>query len=135
MTTMAEIRDVDTSSAKGMFGSIITSSARKNVNPAPPPVTPAAFAQKKNRFGPPPVRRATSNTADSPPPIQRHQQEEEEEETHGEWADALYDYESAVRGSEIVPSLDLDLLIWRTGCWRSESQGQPVSFSYRTDFG
>lgn len=102
--------DVDTSSAKGMFGSIVTSSARKNAAPAPPPVAPAAFGQKKNPFGPPPVRRATSNSDDTPPPVQRHQQEEEEEEeTQGEWADALYDYESAVRDFGIFVA-DLNFL-------------------------
>lgn len=71
-----------------MFSSVLHSSANKNAVHQSPPA-PAAFPAKKNPFAPPPVRHADTHT---PPP----RQQAEEEEERGEWAEALYDYESAV---------------------------------------
>ncbi len=48
---------------------------------------PPAFGPKKNAFAPPPVRHA-------PPP--EPESEPEPEPESGEWAEALYDYDSGV---------------------------------------
>lgn len=69
--------------------------------PVAPPI-PSAFGQKKNSFGPPPVRgtpspandHAAANAAPPPPPVPARARAEPEPE--GEWADALYDYNSGV---------------------------------------
>jgi len=79
-----------------MFRSLRGSTAAKN---APPPTvyTPPAFAGKKASSGlpPPPVRRVSSSTTASAAHVPEQEEEEEEE---GEWAEALYDYTSEVRG-------------------------------------
>lgn len=88
---------MNVSSTKDFFGSIRGSTAAKN---APPPVvaTPEpAFPAKKSTFAPPPTRRLASDDsvpAYSPPPPAppaRH-------ELEGEWAEALYDYDSPEAG-------------------------------------
>ncbi|KAF9464301.1 hypothetical protein BDZ94DRAFT_1162293 [Collybia nuda] len=131
--------DVDTSSAKGMFGSIVSSSARKNAPPPGPPPAPAAFGQKKSSFAPPPVRRAVSgaSTSDSPPPpvVQRHQQQqeeeqEEEEQEYGEWADVLYDYVSTDPGDLNLKADQRVLVTERTSddWWTGEVNGKKGLF-------
>ncbi|KAG6333081.1 hypothetical protein ID866_6005 [Astraeus odoratus] len=79
-------------------------SAFKKTNQAPLSTLPPAFAPAKNSYGPPPVRRvaSTSETNDkssSPIPPALHSPRvqpvrEPEPEPQGEWAEALYDYES-----------------------------------------
>ena len=94
---------VDTSSTGNALSSIYGSIAKKT--PTPPdssPPVPAAFPPKKNTFAPPPVRRGVSDSQSThapppPPPPPVAQEEPEEEEAHGEWAEALYDYESEVK--------------------------------------
>jgi abl interactor 2 len=90
--------DVDTSSAKNLFGSLRNSTANKSATPSPP-IAPSAFAPKKNAFAPPPARRVPPTTSGLPA---KRQPETEEEEVEGEWAEALYDYSSEV--PIIVPS-------------------------------
>ena len=82
------------SSAKNMFGSLRSSTANKSATPVTPRAPPAFSV--KNSFAPPPVRRTPS----AEPPTAKYQppteEPEEEEEVQGEWAEALYDYNSGV---------------------------------------
>jgi hypothetical protein len=89
-----------------MFRSLRGSTAAKN---APPPTvyTPPAFAGKKASSGlpPPPVRRVSTSTSSSATHLPEPEEDaaqpesmEEEEGEAGEWAEALYDYTSSVRG-------------------------------------
>jgi len=92
-----------------MFRSLRGSTAAKN---APPPTvyTQPAFAGKKAFGGlpPPPVRRVSTSTPASAAHVPEPEEEEEEEEA-GEWAEALYDYTSEVRGcSSLFISLGID---------------------------
>ncbi|EGO01452.1 hypothetical protein SERLA73DRAFT_176720 [Serpula lacrymans var. lacrymans S7.3] len=94
--------NVDTSSTKNMFGSMIR---KTPAAPAAAPPVPSAFSARKGGFAPPPVRRGASDSSEArspspavPPPSRYQapvaQQEEEEEEVQGEWAEVLYDYSS-----------------------------------------
>lgn len=74
-----------------MFGSLRGSTANKSKTYAPPAV-PSAFPTKKNNFAPPPVRTASVQARD-----EEQEEEQVEEETQGEWAEAIYDYDSKVR--------------------------------------
>ena len=114
--------DVDTSSPQNAFSSVLNSTANKNAVHQPPPA-PSAFVAKKNPFAPPPVRHT-----DPPAPPQPQQVEEEE----GEWAEALYDYDSTVSTLHI-PCL-LNILDIRTGRRGSEHQSKPAGVGYRADF-
>ncbi|KAG6856169.1 hypothetical protein H0H87_006853 [Tephrocybe sp. NHM501043] len=96
-----KIGDFDTSSKGAMIGSLYTPNKNKNPPPAAPP-PPAAFPSKKNSFAAPPTRRSTSDAPSLPPRQPEPEPEPEpEEEYAGEWALALYDYNSGV--SEILP--------------------------------
>jgi len=118
---------MDTSSAKNAFASVLNSSANKNAVHQPPPA-PAAFVAKKNPFAPPPVRHA-----DPPAPPQRQQAEEEEkeeEEEGGEWAEALYDYDSTDAGDLNIKANERVLVTERTSddWWTGEFNGQKGLF-------
>lgn len=95
-----------------MFRSLRGSTAAKN---APPPTvyTPPAFAGKKASGLPPPPIRRVSTAAHVPEPEEdatAQQPESTEEEGAGEWAEALYDYTSQVRGCSLpVVFLSLSL--------------------------
>ncbi|RDB19577.1 LAS seventeen-binding protein 1 [Hypsizygus marmoreus] len=132
--------DVDTTSTKNMFGSLYSSNTKKNANSSPP-LVPPAFAPKKSAFAPPPVRRAGSTVADSPPPApappppppQRHQPPPEEEE-EGEWAEALYDYDSQESGDLNIKA-DQRVLVtertsddWWTGVFNGQKGLFPASY-------
>lgn len=90
-----------------MFRSLRGSTAAKN---APPPTvyTPSPFGKKSSSgLPPPPIRRvstsasASSSAAHVPEPeedVAQPEWTEEEEAETGEWAEALYDYTSQVRG-------------------------------------
>lgn len=89
-----------------MFRSLRGSTAAKNA-PAPTVYTPPAFAGKKASSGlpPPPIRRVSTSTSASSAHVPEPEEDapqpepmEEEEEEAGEWAEALYDYTSQVRG-------------------------------------
>jgi len=86
--------DVDMSSGKNFYSSIRKSNT-PNPTHSPSAVDniPSAFPKNQNssRFGPPPTNAAASFTA---PPRQPVPEPEPEEE--GEWAEALYDFESSV---------------------------------------
>ena len=112
---------MDTSSAKNAFSSVLNSSANKNAVHQPPPA-PAAFVAKKNPFAPPPRH------ADPPAPPQRQQAEEDEE---GEWAEALYDYDSTVSSLHICTAMKVPDI--RTGRRGFEHQSKPARVSYRAD--
>ncbi|KAI0092503.1 hypothetical protein BDY19DRAFT_990220 [Irpex rosettiformis] len=99
LVSQKKFGDVDTTSAKGMYSSIRHGTANKTAVPPPvaPPVPPA-FAPTANKFAPPPVRRVSSTApepvrATPPPPPPRAEPEPEPEES-GEWAEALYEYNS-----------------------------------------
>jgi hypothetical protein len=94
-----------------MFRSLRGSTAAKN---APPPTvyTPPAFAGKKASSGlpPPPIRRVSTSTSASATHVPEPEEdvaepESTEEEEAGEWAEALYDYTSQVRGCSHCLSL------------------------------
>lgn len=97
--------DVDTTSFGRAFMSIKNGTANKSkAPPAVAPPIPSAFPKKPNNFAPPPRRVTSDSSAASvspQPPFRQLQpepepEEAEEEEEEGEWAEALYDYTSAV---------------------------------------
>jgi hypothetical protein len=92
LTSNRKFGDVDMSSAKNMFGSLRSSTANKSAAPVTPRAPPAFSV--KNSFAPPPVR----HTPSAEPPTAKYQppteEPEEEDEVQGEWAEALYDYNS-----------------------------------------
>lgn len=53
-------------------------------------------------FAPPPVRRASANRSPAPEPEPEPEEEEEVQEEEGEWAEALYDYDSGVSFSNLI---------------------------------
>ncbi len=53
-------------------------------------------------FAPPPVRRASANRSPAPEPEPEPEEEEEVQEEEGEWAEALYDYDSGVSSSNLI---------------------------------
>ena len=75
--------DVDTTSKMSMLTSSLSKKGGNPVVKTSPP--PPAFGQPKNTFAPPPRR-----TPSAPAP-----------EPAGEWAEALYDYESGVRACSL----------------------------------
>ncbi|KAF5393857.1 hypothetical protein D9757_000430 [Collybiopsis confluens] len=85
LVTRQRLGDVDTSSKKAMFASGI---ARKQPTVHHTPIIPSAFGAKKNTYAPPPPHRAVSSEPE------QEEESEEEEEPQGEWAEALYDYNS-----------------------------------------
>jgi len=103
-----------------MFSSVLHSSANKNALHQPPSA-PAAFVSKKNAFAPPPVR-----YADPPTP----QQQSEEEEAQGEWAMALYDYNSSDAGDLCIRANQRVLVTERTSddWWTGEFDGEKGLF-------
>ncbi|KAF8966486.1 hypothetical protein BDZ97DRAFT_686807 [Flammula alnicola] len=106
---------VDTSSTMGFIGSL-----RSKPPSSPPQVAaPPAFAPRQNTFAPPPVRRAGS----APEP-------EEEEQEAGEWADALYDYESGEAGDLKITEGERVLVTERTSddWWTGEVNGKKGLF-------
>ncbi|VDB86788.1 unnamed protein product [Peniophora sp. CBMAI 1063] len=141
LNTTKTIGDVNISSTKDFFGSLRGSTAAKN---APPPVvatTERAFPAKKNAFAPPPTRRLASDesvpTSSSPaspappppppppPPPARHEPEPE-----GEWAEALYDYDSAEPGDLNIRENERVLVTDRSDddWWKGEFNGQAGVF-------
>jgi abl interactor 2 len=75
-----KIGSIDTSSKTNVLKSTVKSPPAHQT-----PFVPPAFAPKKNAFSPPPKHEP------EPEP-----EPEEEEQAQGEWAEALYDYHSAV---------------------------------------
>jgi len=96
---------------------------------------PPAFAPRQNNFNPPPSRRAGSTSsvtpepAPSPPPRFQPEPGPEEEET-GEWAEALYDYDSGERGDLKITEGEHILVLERTSddWWTGEVNGQKGLF-------
>jgi len=86
--------DVDMSSGKNFYSSIRKSNP-PNTTDSPSAVDniPSAFPKSHNssRFGPPPTTAAALSAA---PP--RQLEPEPEPEEPGDWAEALYDFESSV---------------------------------------
>ncbi|KAF8898108.1 hypothetical protein CPB84DRAFT_1815719 [Gymnopilus junonius] len=127
---------VDTSSTKGFLSSL----HNKPATPAPV-VTPPAFAPRQNNFAPPPARRAGSTNsltsepappAPPPPPVPRFQPqpEPEPEEEAGEWAEALYDYNSGEAGDLRITEGEHVLVLERTSddWWTGEVNGEKGLF-------
>jgi len=131
--------DVDTSSAKNLFGSLRNSTANKNSSP-PAPFIPPAFPHKQSSFEPPPSRRLPVSSVSSdpppapppppPPPGRQYQEEEEEEEEQGEWAEALYDYDSTEPGDLSIKENQRMLITERTSddWWTGEVNGKKGLF-------
>ncbi|KAH9483093.1 Protein csh3 [Psilocybe cubensis] len=130
---------VDMSSGKGFIGSLRS-------KPASPPqvAVPPAFAPRQNNFAPPPRRTSSSTSTPTPdpaaatpppPPAPRFQQPKYEEpepepEVHGEWAEALYDYNSGEAGDLVVSEGDRILVVERTSddWWTGEVNGKKGLF-------
>ncbi|KAJ7283352.1 hypothetical protein C8J57DRAFT_1292254 [Mycena rebaudengoi] len=121
LQTVRKIGNVDTTSTKNMFVSLRNSS---KATPSSAPIAPPAFAPRKNAYGPPPTRSAAAAT---PPP---EEEEEEEEETHGEWAEALYDYDSTDPGDLQIRANQNVLVTERTSddWWTGEFKGKTGLF-------
>ncbi|PPQ76276.1 hypothetical protein CVT26_009713 [Gymnopilus dilepis] len=129
---VAAFSSVDTSSSKGFLSSL----HNKPATPTPPSI-PSAFAPRQNNFSPPPARRAGSTNSESapapPPPPPRSQPEPEpepEEEEVGEWAEALYDYDSGEAGDLKITEGEHILVLERTSddWWTGEVNGQKGLF-------
>jgi len=94
------------------------------------PAAPPAFAPPKNKWGPPPTRGAAT------PPSQEEPEEEEaeEEEAQGEWAEALYDYDSKdpgdlrIRANENVWVTERTSDDWWTGEFEGKTGLFPASY-------
>ncbi|KAJ6567327.1 SH3-domain-containing protein [Mycena vulgaris] len=116
--------DVDTTSAKNMFSSI----RHAGKTPETTLITPPAFAPRKNTYGPPPGRAGAA--AATPPPAQEEEEEEEEEEAQGEWAEALYDYDSAAAGDLQIRANQNVWVTERTSddWWTGEFEGKTGLF-------
>ncbi|KAF8171842.1 SH3-domain-containing protein [Pholiota molesta] len=126
---------VDTSSTVGFLGSL------RSKPQAPPQVAvPPAFGARQNNFAPPPSRRAGSGSASArsptpepappPPPPARHQPQPEEEEEAGEWAEALYEYNSGEAGDLVIAEGQHVLVTERTSddWWTGEFNGKKGLF-------
>ncbi|KAG6872335.1 hypothetical protein C0995_010679 [Termitomyces sp. Mi166 len=114
LVSSQRLGSLNTSSKGAMIGSLYPGNKSKNPSPAAPP-PPPAFPPKKNTFGPPPTRQLSSES----PPLPRRQPEPEpepepEEETHGEWALALYDYNSQEPGDLQIKENEHVLVTERT---------------------
>ncbi|KAL0565584.1 hypothetical protein V5O48_016440 [Marasmius crinis-equi] len=122
LQTSQSIGNVDTTSKAKMVTSSLFS--KKQPQSTSPPPAPAAFAQRKNTFAPPPSR-----THESPPPVQQ-----EEEAPNGEWAEALYDYESSdpgdlqIRANQRVLVTERTTDDWWTGTFQGKSGLFPASY-------
>ncbi|KAJ7265867.1 hypothetical protein B0H12DRAFT_1200952 [Mycena haematopus] len=117
--------DVDTTSAKNMFSSIRNSGKKGNS----PPMTPPALAPPKNKWGPPPSRGAVT-----PPPQEPEEEEGEEEAAQGEWAEAMYDYDSTdpgdlgIRANQNVWVTERTSDDWWTGEFEGKTGLFPASY-------
>lgn len=130
--------DVSTSSARDFFGSL--KNGTQNKAPVAPPAPPAsnAFAPKKNNFAPPPVRRMTTQDEPSesaaspppPPPPPPPPMPTRVLEKQGEWAEALYDYESAESGDLNIQENQRILVTDRSDddWWKGEVDGRSGLF-------
>ncbi|KAG5722206.1 Myosin IC heavy chain [Termitomyces sp. T112] len=125
------IGDVDTSSKGAMVGSLFHGNKNKNPQPAAP-LPPPAFPLKKNTFAPPPARHPTSESPALPKrqPEPEPEPEQEQEETHGEWALALYDYNSQDPGDLQIKENEHVLVTERTSddWWTGEYNGHKGLF-------
>ena len=87
----------------------------KNKSKLPPsvaPPIPSAFPKRQNNFAPPPTRRVSTN--ESIPT--RSPEPELEPEEDGEWAEALYEYNSGVRTDFAACNFNRTLLTCRNDC-------------------
>ncbi|KAH8074938.1 hypothetical protein BXZ70DRAFT_744016 [Cristinia sonorae] len=116
--------DVDITSGKNMLSSLRHSTANKTaVPPAAAPFIPSAF-QKKSTFAPPPVRRVPSSSVEPetlPPVVPAPTKERA-----GDWAEALYDYESEDPGDLALREHQRVLVLEKTSddWWTGEMDGQ-----------
>ncbi|KAI5122145.1 hypothetical protein M0805_000792 [Coniferiporia weirii] len=93
--------DVNTTSVKSSLLSIRHGTANKSkAPPSVAPPIPSAFPKRQNNFAPPPVRRLTSD--DAPNVRTPSPEPEPEPEEQGEWAEALYDYNSGEAGDLVL---------------------------------
>ncbi|KAF8899998.1 SH3 domain-containing protein [Mucidula mucida] len=109
--------DVDTTSKATMLMSSISSKKKGNpISLTPPP--PPAFAAPKNTFAPPP-RRTVSTTPEPEP-----------QAPSGEWAEALYDYESAEAGDLNIKANQRLLVTEKSSAdwWTGEVNGKSGLF-------
>ncbi|KAK1235139.1 hypothetical protein PQX77_001641 [Marasmius sp. AFHP31] len=115
------IGSIDTSSKAKMVTSSLFGKKQPQSNSPPP--APRALGQPKNTFAPPPSR-----IHDSPSPMQQ------EEAPNGEWAEALYDYDSAdpgdlqVRANQRVLVTERTTDDWWTGTFDGKSGLFPASY-------
>ncbi|KAJ7179575.1 hypothetical protein C8R46DRAFT_1074136 [Mycena filopes] len=121
--------NVDTTSATGMFSSIRNSGKTTHTVPIVAP----ALAPRKNTYGPPPGRAGAA----VPPPAHEEPEEEEEQEeesAEGEWAEALYDYDSKdpgdlqIRANQNVWVTERTSDDWWTGEFEGKTGLFPASY-------
>ncbi|KAJ6627384.1 hypothetical protein B0H10DRAFT_2161087 [Mycena sp. CBHHK59/15] len=114
--------DVDTTSAKNMFSSVRNTGKTTHSVPTAPP----AFAPRKNAYGPPPSRTGAAAS----PSHEAEEPEVEEEEAQGEWAEALYDYDSTDPGDLQIRANQNVLVTERTSddWWTGEFKGKTGLF-------
>ncbi|KAK7051266.1 hypothetical protein VNI00_004766 [Paramarasmius palmivorus] len=117
-----KLGDVDTSSKTRMLSSSLLGKFQQQPQvhaPTPPP----AFGPKKNTFAPPPGRAP----ALAPKP-------EPEPEVNGEWAEALYDYDSSepgdleIRANQRVLITERTSDDWWTGTYNGKSGLFPATY-------
>ncbi|KAF9019288.1 hypothetical protein BDZ89DRAFT_1073154 [Hymenopellis radicata] len=109
--------DVDTTSKTSMLLSSLSNKNKGNpISLTPPP--PPAFTAPKNTFAPPPKRTVSA----SPQP--------EPQAPAGEWAEALYDYESAEAGDLNIKANQRILVTEKssTDLWTGEVNGKSGLF-------
>ncbi|KAF9076647.1 SH3 domain-containing protein [Rhodocollybia butyracea] len=114
LVSKQRLGDVDTSSKKNM---LVSGLSRKQPTIHNTPIAPSAFGAKKNNFAPPPPHRA------EPEP-------EPEDEEQGEWAEALYDYDSNDPADLQIRANQRILVTERTSddWWKGEVDGRSGLF-------
>ena len=120
---------MNTTSGTAVFGSVLPKKHFGGPAPTPAPI-PAAFQRPKNNFGPPPSRAAAI-----PTPEPEAEPEPEPEAEEGDWAEAMYAYDSAVRTRSLNDgrhSFIEGLTFPLAGCWRPPVARKAASSGSRT---
>ncbi|ESK93071.1 protein that induces appearance of [Moniliophthora roreri MCA 2997] len=118
LVSAQKLGDVDTSSKSRMLSSSLLGKFQQQPQ-VHAPIPPPAFTAKKNTFAPPPTRAPVS----APEP-----------EVNGEWAEALYDYDSSepgdlqIRANQRVLVTERTSDDWWTGTFNGKSGLFPATY-------
>ncbi|KAJ7667587.1 SH3-domain-containing protein [Mycena polygramma] len=127
LKSVRKFGEVDTTSAKNMFSSVRNSGKTTHTAPLVPP----ALAAPKKTWGPPPSRAAATPP---PPEAEEPEEAEEDEVAQGEWAEALYDYDSTdpgdlqIRANQNVWVTERTSDDWWTGEFKGKTGLFPASY-------